>query len=292
MLDSTPESAPSGRLNEILKTIGRLRPLPTSATRILNALDDPKTNASLISDLVALDQALTAYVLRVANSAGLGYALACSSIKDAVMRLGFKQVRSLVLSTIASGPLSSRLAGYRLGAKELWYHSVATASAAHWLAGVLRYPDTEKAYVAGLLHDIGKLTLDQFVLADYNQIIEIMRSRELPMWQVEEQLFGIDHAAVGGLVGTQWQFPEELVAAIRYHHNPSLHRPQQRLAAIVNLANALIPQEDSGRSEVLEGRVIHPEALEVLKLTDVMIEPLRERLKNALFIYESRMEML
>ncbi len=278
------------RLDEIIRSVHRLRPLPASATRILKELDDPHATARTVAEMIALDQALTAYVLKVANSAAMGYLIACASIQEAVVRLGFKQIRSLVYSTMTAGPLSARLAGYRLGDQGLWYHSVAIASSAHWLATALHYPDPEKAYIAGLLHDIGKLVLDQYVMADYNQIMNIMRANRLPMWQVEEQLFGIDHAGVGGLAATHWQFPTELTEAIRYHHAPSPDLPDQRLAALVNLANALAP-ENNVEDPVLAGKIIHPMSMEILKLTPEKIPPLAERLKEGLFVYQDRLQL-
>ncbi|GAB4475437.1 MAG: HDOD domain-containing protein [Anaerolineales bacterium] len=278
------------RLDEIIRSVHRLRPLPTSATRILKELDDPHATARSVAELIALDQALTAYVLKVANSAAMGYLIACASVQEAVVRLGFKQIRSLVYSTLAAGPLSARLSGYRLGDQGLWNHSVAVASTAHWLATALHYPDPEKAYVGGLLHDIGKLVLDQYVMADYNQIMNIMRTNRLPMWQVEEQLFGIDHAGVGGLVATHWQFPTELTEAIRYHHSPQADLPDQRLAALVNLANALAPEEHI-EDPVLAGKIVHPVTMEILKLTPENIAPLAERVKEGLLVYQDRLQL-
>jgi putative nucleotidyltransferase with HDIG domain len=280
-------SAIASRLPEIIRSVQSLRPLPANTSRILQALDEADMSAAIVAELIALDQALTAYVLRVANSAAMGTRSGCSSVSEAVMRLGFKQVRSLVLSTVAIGPLSARLNGYRLGDKELWYHSIATASAAHWLASALRYPDPEEAYVAGLLHDIGKLLLDQYVLADYQQVVESMRTQRVPLWVVEEQLFGIDHAGVGGLIASHWQFPLSLVQAIRYHHEPASNPGEQSLAALVNLANALIPQ-DSSEESALAGRSLHPQTAAILGLTERAIEALREKLINALFTYEHR----
>lgn len=281
--------ANSRKLNEILGSITRLRPLPTSTNRILKALEEPQTTAGFVAELIALDQALTAYTLRVANSVALGYSSTCSSIKDAVMRLGFRQVRSLVVSTVASGPLSSRLSGYRLGDKELWNHSVSVASAAHWLAGTLRYPDPEKAYVAGLLHDIGKLVLDQYVFADYNEMVNMMNQYHLPMWQVERQLYGVDHAAVGGLITSHWQFPKELVDAIQYHHTPGIDQPNKRVAAIVNLANGMLPPENTDSIKMeLEGRVIHPDSLQILNIPEPSLESLQNRLIDAMFVYDAR----
>ncbi len=278
------------RLDDIVRSVNRLRPLPGSPVRILKELDNPTTSVRKIAELIALDQAITAYLLKVANSAAMGYSRECSSVQDAVIRLGFKQVRSLVYSTMASGPLSARLSGYRLGAQGLWFHSVSVASSAHWLATALRYPEPEKAYIAGLLHDIGKLVLDQYVLADYNKIMQIIHTENQPMWKVEHHLFGVDHAEVGGFAGEHWQFPQELIAAIRYHHSPEQDQPNQQLAALVNLANALAPS-DSDEDLFLVGKVITPATYEILNLNPEKTPKLAERLKASLTNYQSRFEI-
>ncbi len=268
-------------LAQVLSSVNRLKPLSANVTRILRAIEDPNVHVGIIADLILLDQALTAYILRMANSVGLGYASSCTSLHDATMRLGLRQVRALVLSTVAAGPLNRRLDGYRIGSGMLWEHSVRTASIARWLAQAFAYPAPEEAYVAGLLHDIGKLLLDQFIVNDYNKIRELMEQNHMFLWEVEENIYGIDHAGVGGLIAARWEFPEALVETIRFHHAPSLAFSHTRLAAIVNVANA-ITQEKNELSSFLEGRIIHPEALNVLKIDAEGLEKMRKVMSNSI----------
>jgi putative nucleotidyltransferase with HDIG domain len=252
--------------------------MPTSVTRILNALDEPNNTAGMISDLIGLDQALAASVLQMANSAGMGFNTVCSNITDAVMRLGFKRVKTLVLGAASSGPLTRRLNGYRLGAGELWNHSVATAVTAQWIAQFLHYPDVEEAYVGGLLHDMGKLILDQYMMVDYMRIVELMQNYNLALWQVEEKLLGIDHSMVGSLMAQKWNFPVVLVDAIRYHHAPSLARSKQQLGAIINIANALSKDERTLQLDP-NGAVIHPEAMTILKVDQEQVNRMKQLLQ-------------
>ena len=274
-------AAPYSKLQRILNSITALRPLPTSAMRLLKLLDNPRVSADEISHVVAQDMALTAHVLRVANSAFLGYAVSSNSVQDATMRLGFKRLRTIVLGSVAAGPLTRRLHGYRLGDSDLWDHSVATASGANWLAKRLNYAECEEAYVGGLLHDIGKVLLDQYMQSDYNRIVEVMHQRQIALWQAEEEVFGIEHAAVGGMMAEKWQFPPSLKDTIRAHHVPALAESHQKLAAIINIANAFAPC-DSYSFTGLDGRHVHPSSMRVLDLTPQDIERLENEMNKAL----------
>lgn len=264
----------------IMADVRRLRPLPANVTRLLRTLDDGEAPAHSISDLISLDQVMSAQLLQMANSALLGYGPSCSSISEAVMRLGFKRVKTLVFGIAASGPLARRLSGYQIAATELWSHSVAAATAAQAVARSVYHPDSEEAYVAGLLHDIGKVVLDQYVKVDYDKVSELMRDRKAPMWQIEEELFGFDHAAVGGMVAEKWQFPVALVDAIYFHHAPSLARTDQNLAAITNVANSMTPKFAIGLDDE-EGRIAHPEALKLLNLDENKVEEIRSFLLDS-----------
>lgn len=269
-----PPPAPAGanRLGEILADVDRVRPLPTSAVRVVQALDDPDSGADQVAHLLRLDQALAADVLRLSNSASAAGVTRTASVQEAVTRLGFTRVKSLVLGAATATLLTRRLSGYGLSGQELWDHAVITASLSRYVAESTRYPDAEEAYVAGLLHDIGKLVLDQYVRAGHAVIIDLMRMKHCTLWQAEEQLFGMDHGAVGGLLAARWQFPLPLAEAIRCHHWPTLARVRPELAAIVNIADALPARPPK---LVATAAQPHPEALRLLHLDEAGLERLR-----------------
>lgn len=269
------------RVQAILQSVNHLRPIPSNVTRVLKELENPRVSLGMIAEYLGLDQALAALVLQMANSAALGYGRSCSSLNDAVVRIGVKRLKSLLLASVAVGPMNRQLSGYRLGAGELWNHSVGTAVTAEWAARTLAYPDPEEAYVAGLLHDIGKLLLDQYVLTDYSQIILYVQKYNQPLWLVEEKLIGIDHARVGGLIAQRWGFPAVLMDAITFHHYPSSAHANVVLPAIVNLANYLTIKIQ-GSQQGLFCDVLHPDVLTILSLDEVRLERFQKRVGEVL----------
>ena len=271
----------SNKVDAVLQSVERLRPIPSNVSRILNETADPNATVSVVADLIGLDQALAALVLQMANSVALGYSRSCTSIREAVMRIGLKRLRSLLMASPAIGPLKNQLSGYRLGAGVLWQHSLGTAMAAEWLARALNYPDPEEAYASGLLHDVGKLVLDQYVLKDYMQITNFVRQYKLPLWQVEQKLLGIDHARVGGLIAARWGFPAVLIDAISFHHYPSLARTNLKLPAIINFANSMAVDTNTP-GQMLVGSEIHPESLKILMVSDERYEVYRKKLGDYL----------
>ncbi len=271
----------SEKLGLILHQVDKLRPLPTSTTRVLNALEKPDVSIRELAGLFALDQALTGLVLQAANSVFLGYSSPCSNLTEAVMRLGFEHMKAVVMQGIAVAPMARQLAGYRLGAGALWDHSLATAKIARQVAKEVTYADCEGAYVAGLLHDIGKLLLDQFVLEDYLEIVRVMQERQIAVWQAEQEMFGIDHARVGGMIAVKWNLPNKLVNAIQYHHVPSPAWAHKELSAIVNIANSFTPKDSTSLSG-LDGRLASPVAMEILHLDSYMLDRLWKKVTQAI----------
>ena len=270
----------SQRVENIIQSVSSLRPMPSNVTRIMSEIEKQNVTIDVLVGLIGLDQALAALVLQMSNSVSLGYSRTCSTLNEAIMLIGLGRLKTILLTSSATGIMKRSLSGYRQGAGELWHHSLVTGVASEWLAQALHYPNPEEAYVSGLLHDIGKLLLDQVVLSNYNEIIDLVQKYRMPLWQVEEKLIGIDHAKVGGLIAEHWNFPVVLVDAIRCHHAPSLARANQRLPAIVNLANSFAEDYQLTESSLLSFE-IHPESLNILKLEESDVEKLKIKMKDS-----------
>lgn len=270
----------SPRVQKIVESVASLRPMPSNVARILSEVEKYDVTMDDLVGLIGLDQALTALVLQMSNSVSLGYSRTCSTLREAIMLIGLGRLKTILLTSSATSMMNCGLSGYHLGAGDLWHHSLVTGVASEWLAQALRYPNPEEAYVSGLLHDIGKLILDQFVLSDYHTVFAHVQKYHAPLWQVEEKLIGIDHATVGGLIAEHWNFPVVLVDAIRFHHVPCFARINQRLPAIVNLANSFAKQYELHPSPFLNSD-IHPEALNILQLSAAEVEMLKLKMQNS-----------
>lgn len=226
-------------VDEILKSVRDLPPLPQSVERVLQLTDDPQSSVGEVAAAVSMDQALVADILKLANSAYYGFSRRIGTIQEAIVLLGFATVRSLIFASSVKGLLGRKMEGYFLEAGELWHHSLGCAVAARVVAKRARYRGVENAFVAGLLHDIGKVVLSFYVRDQFAAIVELTKGSDMSFIQAERQVLGIDHCEVGSAIAQHWNLPDDLAAAIRDHHQPSRAGEARDLASIVHLADAL-----------------------------------------------------
>ena len=259
------------RVSQILDTIDHLRPMPANVTRILHEIEDPNTPTPVITGLVGQDQVLAALVLQAANSVSLGYVNACFSIHEAVMRIGFRRLKSLLFISTSYQSMSGALHGYRLDSGELWLHAQKTAMVCENLARLLHSKQVEEAYVSGLLHDIGKLILNDVMQADYSRIATFILRYKMSLWEIEKKLIGIDHAQAGSLMAEHWNLPAALADSIHFHHYPAMAPADPYLPAMVNLANSVAGQQ-GGVSDGLSSYDLAPETLDILGLKPESME--------------------
>ncbi len=205
-----------------------------------HVLEKEEPSLDEVVRVIERDPALTVRLLRSANAAAWGSGTEIRTIKEAAGVLGLPEIRALSLVNAAVQAFAN--GGQSLDHRRFWEHSTAVALVANWLQGGMAPPDDpdEDPYVAGLLHDVGHLILDQFFPDAFGQISLQTRDRGDPAWQVEEEQLGLDHGEVGGLLLGRWDLPRSIVDAVTCHHHPdAAPRKHTRLSLIVWGAEAL-----------------------------------------------------
>lgn len=227
-------------VKEILAKADKLPSLPGVLHQIMAQLGDPNFSFTQIMETVRLDPGITAHVLRMCNSPFYGLRTKISSLEQALTFLGAKAITEIVLSSEVVKYFKQGQEGYRLARGELWKHSMATALLAQKLAERVGYRgDRGTLFTAALLHDVGKLLLSEYVGADFDKIEGVMLERDLSFVEAEREVLGVDHALLGGVVVRKWNFPESIVTAIAFHHNPLAASRDNSLTNLVALANLL-----------------------------------------------------
>lgn len=238
-------------LQKLIDKIEEVVPLPSVAMRIINYIDDPDAEISQLAKLISMDQALTTEVLKLANSAYYGFPRRVSTISEAVVILGFSTTRSVVWSVILSSTLKKPVLGYALPEGALWRHSVAVAVGSKLILqhAKVKGVNMEEAFVAGLIHDIGKLLLATYIAGAYEEIVKVI-SEGKSFDEAEREVLGYDHPIVGAMAAEKWNLPQNYVDAIKYHHRPQ--ETDNLMAKVVHLADFIAYSMGWG-SEGLEG---------------------------------------
>jgi putative nucleotidyltransferase with HDIG domain len=240
---------------KIIKAAKDLPPMPDVIFKIQRTLLDPNAYAQQIADLIETDQALAVRVLKYANSPFYGMTGKVSSVHHAAVILGFKTLGELTTIASFSELMGNKLPGYGYRADELWKHSLAVALAARHIAQKINPELASDALTAGLIHDMGKLVLDPYVLEQREIFDEFMEATEQTFLNAEKQILGVDHAEIAYEICKHWQFPESLALSIKYHHYPSLSKDHE-MAFILHLADYIAVLSGSGydMDEILDIR--------------------------------------
>lgn len=269
-------------LENIIEAVNDIPALPQVVLRVMQMTEDPDSTAQDIHKVLNQDQAMTARVLRLANSAYYGFARRIASVTDAVVLLGFKTIRGIVLAAAVSDLLQKRYDGYALEEGELWRHSQACAIASRLIARRCRFGNLDVAYTAGLLHDIGKVILNRYMKEAYREVVELVTSEEIPFMTAEDQILGFNHAVVGARLAEKWSLPPQLVEAIEKHHQPGQDSEEQKLTAIVHLADAICLSMGIGIG--VDGLLypVYPESLALLGLSESDLEAIISEMSDLL----------
>jgi len=225
---------------QIENAMDAVLPIPQIALKIIRMVNSDQHSIKDLAKEVLQDQVISAKVIRLCNSAFFHSSIKIDSIDRAILVLGEKRLLQLVLSSSMEDFLSQRDQGYSLCKGGLFKHALGTALASHKIAQLTGKASPDLAYTAGLLHDIGKVVLDQFMYAAYPLFYRTIQEENITLIAAERQLFGVSHTEIGGRLGNRWVLPESLIETIEYHHRPEQATLRRDLTHIVFLADLIM----------------------------------------------------
>lgn len=226
-------------LERLFSRIGEISSLPDVAIEIIEIASDTEHGAADLLDAVRRDPALSMRLMRTVNSSYYALRAKVTNLKQAINILGVEEVRNLALTAFVA-PLFKQTAGYRIYTRRgLWQHMVTAGMLARLVARVSGKVPAGEAYLAGLVHDVGHLLIDQYMNAWFCRIIDALPT-ERPICQIETELLGFDHATLGAFVAAKWGLPEYLSTAISGHHQTEDYDgPHRTLVSVAVVANFL-----------------------------------------------------
>ena len=233
----------------IYNKINHLPTLPEVIQKVVSLVQDERTSARDLGNLISYDQAISSRLLKVANSAYYGFSRKVSTIQHAIVVVGFEEVKSLSLSITVFDSVKGTNYDSFLTQDEFWKHSAGCSLAARIICKKLGRIDAEIAFTASLLHDIGKLILDNFFSREYKMVLEKAQGDGVTLVEIEKELLGFTHADVGMWLCHRWKLPPSLASSIGYHHQvEEVDQKYILMTSIVHLADIICKKANIGSS--------------------------------------------
>lgn len=229
----------SARLRAIIESITDLPTLPVVVAKITSQIANPSTNAADIGKLIEQDQVLTGKVLRLVNSAYYGFPKQIKSIQHAVVILGFNKIKTIIITASVFGTFKGSKSG-NLDLKRFWQHSLATAIGSKTIAETIGLAHiAEDAFIGGLLHDIGKVVMDQYQPNIYTPIVKYANDKGILLHDAEQEVMGLTHANVGEWMMEKWRLPSAIVHMVANHHLPNNTGELRELVTSIHMGDIL-----------------------------------------------------
>lgn len=225
-----------------IEQIENLPTLPEVANKLLKIINDPTTTAVDVANLISRDLSLTSKVLRLANSAFYGIPRTVTTVQNAVVILGLKVINTMVFSITVVKMFPGDGRNELFSRKKFWAHSLACAVLSRQLALRMRkftLFDPEECFCAGLIHDIGRVVLDQYFHENFLKAIQKAMEQKIPLLQAENETFGFNHMDVGDWLTSRWELPQDIRVPIVHHHNPGRTEYAREITTLVHLADSL-----------------------------------------------------
>ncbi|MCC6501690.1 MAG: HDOD domain-containing protein [Deltaproteobacteria bacterium] len=267
------------QLDDLIARTLELPVLPATTQKVLGIMADPDVSIEKIKRLISTDPALTAKILKVANSAFYGSYRNIQNLSQAILRLGLNAVRNMVVAT----SMKNVYKRYGLAEKLLWEQMIGSALASSVIARHTRLVDPEDAFIGGLLHDIGKVVVNNEFPEKFAKVMERVYNEQVTFDTAERDLFEFSQREVGAFVVKKWGFPENLEFLIKFFDdNEAMSRDKQlaQLVAIIALSDRMCQKFGMGWRNSGDNEVSFGNLPEVLGIEDASMPEILESVKT------------
>lgn len=273
-----------GELKNFIEDVAALVSPPEVWVRLNEVVNDPHSSVSDVAEITARDTALAARILKIVNSPYYNFPSRVDTISRAVTILGTNDLFALA-TAVSAAQVFANIPSALVKPEHFWRHSVCTGLASRALARRCGVLHDERLYVAGLLHDVGSLILYRKFPNKVSAVLMASAGDEEVLCRVEQEMFGFDHAEIGGALLELWKLPASLLSAVRYHHEPERATDSRLEAAVVHIGN--VAANRIGRSTFMDTEIASdseadPIVWQITKLDRNVINELRKGLEEEL----------
>lgn len=281
------------KIKKRILSIENLPTLPTVAMEVMSLVRNPDSSMADIVKVIQNDPSITTKILKIANSAFYGMRQRIDTINRALVVLGTNEISNLVTSIAVFKTFPVNPDKPSFDRKKFWSHCALSGEIAKSISIKLGMKTMSEVFTAGLLHDIGKIILDQYFHDDFIEALDLSYSQKLPLYETEKSQFGVTHAQIGGWVSERWKLPRNLIDCILYHHKPARSLNNKVITAIICIANefskvadeafsgeeVMVVVEDMVAWKILQKEMIQVKKLDITRFTfelEEMIQNARE----------------
>lgn len=277
----TATADPAQIVRIALGKIGEIATLPEVTAKIITVVDDPKSTARDLHNIIKNDPALATKILKVVNSAFYGLPGQVSDLDRAIVLLGLSAVKNIAISASISRLFKSEKITEDYNARDIWRHSVAVAVATReFCCRIGKKSFAEEAFLAGLIHDLGLLVERQAFPDELTQVVKAAKGGT-PFCEIEQHLIGTDHQILGAALAAKWKFPRALQIVLGYHHKvENLTDENRTLPVLVYIADVLCCHQQIGFPLTAKGQPLEDTMLESVGLEESDFHAVREELDD------------
>lgn len=269
-------------LNELISSLRNLPPAPRVMPKLLAFLNDPEASTTDIIDLIELDASLTAKIIGTSNSAFYGFEGGITDLGDAVNRLGFREIYRIVTHIFTRSFVGQSMESYQIDSEERWFNSVATGLVMEVSSNWLKLGDPATSYTIGLLHDIGKIAINQVFYSNYQPVLDRVESEKIELRIAEKMVFGFDHAEAGAALLGSWDFPLEIIEPIEFQYEPAKANNYSTYASLLHLSRWIAASIGGAPGKHARAFKFHEDVLESLSIEPEIVMQLMIESKDQL----------